>query len=52
VEKAQRQGQGGESLDTTRVNQRFAVDLATGDIRSDAAKFSKLHIRLVRTHID
>ena len=52
VEKAQRQGQGGDSLDTTRVNQRFAVDLATGDIRSDAAKFSKLHIRLVRTHTD
>ncbi len=52
VEKAQRQGQGGESLDTARVNQRFAVDLATGDIRSDAAKFSKLHIRLVRTHTD
>ena len=50
VEKAQRQGQGGESLDSTRVNQRYAVDLETGDIRSDAAKYSKLHFRLVRTY--
>lgn len=52
VERAQRQGQGGESLDSTRVNQRFAVDLETGDIRSDAAKYSKLHFRLVRTYTD
>lgn len=52
VEKAQRQGTGGESLDTTRVNQRFAVDLETGDIRSDAAKVSRLHFRLVRTYTD
>lgn len=52
VERAQRQVQGGESLDSTRVNQRFAVDLQTGDIRSDAAKFSKLHFRLVRTYTD
>lgn len=51
VERAQRQGQGGESLDSTRVNQRFAVDLETGDIRSDAAKYSKLHFRLVRTYV-
>ena len=50
MEKAQRQGQGGESLDSTRVNQRYAVDLETGDIRSDAAKYSKLHFRLVRTY--
>ncbi len=52
VEKAQRQGEAGESLGTMRVNQRFAVDLETGDVRNDAAKGSRLHIRLVRSYTD
>lgn len=52
VERAQRQGAAGESLGTTRVNQRFAVDLETGEVRNDAAKGSKLHIRLVRSYTE